>query len=85
MTFATVAFGGTSDAYPSGGIPITKEKLGFGSQIDALLIMETNAAAYTFEYDRSAETIRMFTSFGTEETAYATLAAYSLEVVAFGW
>jgi hypothetical protein len=85
MKFIQLAFGGSNDAYPSGGIPLTVAKLGFYRQVDAVIILETNASAFTFEWDRSANTLRMFDGFGTEESTAETLAAKTLEILAIGW
>ena len=85
LSFVRIAFGGESDSYPAGGIPLTTASFGFSSQVDALIIMESNASAFTFEWDRSASTIRMFDAFGTEEATGETVAAKTLECIAIGW
>ena len=85
LSFVLLEFGGGSDSYPAGGIPLTTAKLGFGSDTNAVIILETNASAFTFEWDRSANTLRMFDAFGTEEATGETLTAKSVEVMAIGW
>jgi len=85
LSFVKIAFGGDNDAYPAGGIPLTLAGLGFASQADAIIVLETNASAFTFEWDRSANTLRMFDGFGTEESTAETLAAKTLECLAIGW
>ena len=93
---ATIAFGNGALTYPSGGIPLTTAKFGFRRGIDNVTIMESSASKYFYEWDKSANTIRIFyptkhnTSaddvMGAEFTAATTApAATSLEVYAVGW
>ena len=63
---AQIGFGNTSLTYPSGGIPLTKAKLGLPTQISSLEIIESNGKALLYEWDRSADTIRIFNP--TQET-----------------
>ena len=58
----TISFGNGSLTYPSGGIPLTKAKIGTPRVLRSVDILESNAKGYTFEYDVSAETIRIFQS-----------------------
>jgi hypothetical protein len=62
MVFAAITFGGTSEYYPGGGIPLTVGSLGLRSTVNACIVLESNATGYMFEWDRSANTIRMFVS-----------------------
>ena len=85
IVFATVAFGNGVEAYPAGGVPLDATKMGFYSSIDAVVVLESNADAKLYEYDVSANTIRIFTEARIETSTAATLAVTSLEVIAFGW
>ena len=83
---ATIAFAGDGDTYPTGGVPLTNASLGFRRSIDALMIMESNSDALLYEWDRSANTICIYTEGRVESTGGATaVAAASLEVFAVGW
>lgn len=62
LAFVTITFGSASDYYPNGGIPLTTGKLGMRSYVDAVIVLESNASGYMFEWDRSANTLRMFVS-----------------------
>jgi len=82
---ATVAFGNAALTYTTGGIPITNASLGFRRSIDALMVVEGTKNTLTYQWDQSANTIRILTT-GTEHTADTTaVAATSLEVYAVGW
>ena len=89
LVFAAIAFGGTNEYYPNGGIALTTGSLGLRSTVNAVVILESNATGYMFEWDRSANTIRMFVSAnGTVNTELndASLASeISLEIMAIGW
>jgi hypothetical protein len=84
LTFATIAFGGAPASYPSGGVPLTAGELGM-SNIDAVVILEANGAGINYEWDRSANTIRVFTTYGTEVSEGAYLSSTTLEVMAIGF
>ena len=56
----TISFGNASLTYPSGGVPLTKAKIGLPRVLRSCIIMESNAKGYLFEFDRSAETVRIF-------------------------
>lgn len=85
LTFFQISFGGSNDSYPSGGIPLTTAKMGFSDEPKAVIVLESNVSGHEFEWDRSANTLRMTTSFGTEETAGQTLTAHTLECMCIGW
>lgn len=89
LVFVRVSFGGTNEYYPNGGIALTNADLGFRNNPDAFIIFEDNAAGYQYQWDRSANTIRMFYSAtGTvnSECDDASLAtAITLECMAIGW
>ena len=83
---ATVAFGDGALHYLSGGVPLTNSKLGFRRGMDAFVVMESGGNALLYEWDKSANTIRIFTEGRVEQTAGSTdIAATSLEVYAVGW
>ena len=63
-SIGTISFGNGSLTYPSGGIPLTKGKMGAPRVLRRVRIVESNAALYTFEHDVSADTIRLFFSAG---------------------
>jgi len=84
LVFVQIAFGGAPDAYPPGGIPLTAGKMGIGN-VDAVVILEANAKGLNYEWDRSANSIRIFATYGTEVDTYETLAATTLEVMVVGW
>jgi len=92
----TIAFGNGALTYPTGGVPLTVAGVGFQKGLDALTILESNGKALLYEWDRSANTIRIF--FPTQETnssanrAGSELAggsdapaATSLECSVIGW
>ena len=89
MVFATVTFGGVNDYYPNGGIALTSGSLGFRNAPNAVIVLESNATGYMFEWDRSANTIRMFVSanaaVNTEIDDASLGSAITLEVLAIGW
>lgn len=89
LVFASIAFGGTNEYYPNGGIALTLGSLGFRQVINSLIVMEDNFAGYTYQWDRSANTIRMGKSVTTAVDAElddASLASeITLEVMAIGW
>ena len=97
LVHTALAFGGTdNDLYPSGGVALTTAKLGFRRNIDSLVVLESNGTALLFEWDRSANTIRIFyptqetgssaNRAGVEFTANTTaIPTCALEVKAIGW
>lgn len=56
----TITFGDGSKTLPSGGLPLTKGNMGCPQKITSLKVMESNAAGYLYEYDFSAEKLRLF-------------------------
>ncbi len=97
LVHAAMAFGGTAnDLYPTGGVAVTKESLGFRSLINSLVILESNGDVLLYEWDRDANTIRIFyptqetgsaaNRAGAEFTANSTaLGTTALEIKAIGW
>jgi len=89
VSFFRIAFGGTNEYYPNGGIALTAGSMGFSGVVDAVIVFEDNAAGYQYQWDRSANKIRMFYSAnGTvnSELDDASLASeITLECMAIGW
>lgn len=57
----TISFGNGSLTYPSGGIPLTKSKLGCPhSLVDVIFIEASTNPGNRYEFDRSAGKIRIF-------------------------
>lgn len=57
----SVAFGDGTDTYPSGGVALTKAKLGCPTTIEALNFVEPNAAdGFLYKYDASEEKVRIY-------------------------
>lgn len=93
-TVFSVAFGDGTDTYPSGGIPLTKGKLGLPNVIETVNFVEAGNDGYMYDYDVSAETIRIFREVNdgsssqplTELVAGTTaVAATTLIIEATGW
>lgn len=95
LTHATIAFGNATLTYPSGGIPLTKSKMEVTNLV-SVEIFESNGKGLIYEWNRSANTIRIFnptqeTNSNTNRagveyvTATTAPAATSLEVVIIGF
>ena len=56
----TLAFGDGVDTYPSGGVPLTKGKIGLPTVIQSLKIFDTGGSGFVFSYDEANEKLRMF-------------------------
>ncbi len=83
---ATLTYGDGVLTYPSGGIPLINASLGFRRGIEMLTVLESGGNVLLYEWDRSANTIRIFTEARVEQTGGATaVAATTLEVYAIGW
>lgn len=76
----TISGGNGSLTYPTGGIPLLKGKLGLPRVIKSLKVLETNARGYVFEYDVSAEKLKLFIRGALAPTA--NLASNAVAVVA---
>lgn len=60
-TVYSVAFGDGTDTYPSGGIPISKGKVGCPTVIETVNFVEDSAGdGYIYKWDDSAETVRIY-------------------------
>lgn len=55
-----LSFGDGALTYPTGGIAIDKAKLGGHFDILSLNVIESNATGYVFEFDVSAQKLRIF-------------------------
>ncbi len=93
-----IAFGNGALTYPSGGVPLTNTSMGIIRNINSLVITESNATALMYEWDKSANTIRIFyptreyafgsagTRAGVELTAASSAPpATVLQCVVMGW
>src|SRR5580765_1439838 len=58
----TISFGNGSLTYPSGGIPLTKAKIGLPRVLRSVEILGSNASLYQFEFDYTNSKIRLFQS-----------------------
>jgi hypothetical protein len=59
----SVVFGNGTLTYPSGGIPLTKSKLGCPSDLEELVIMDgSNGDGYVYKWDRTNNKIRIYQS-----------------------
>ncbi len=86
FVFTKIVFGANSyQSYPPGGIPVSETGLGLNSTLDALIFLESNADVYLYEWDRSANKIRIFSQARVELTNYTILTSTSLEVLGIGW
>lgn len=57
----SLSFGDGALTYPSGGIPLTKAKLGCPAFIKDLVFIDGGSAnGYVYKYDRANEKIRMY-------------------------
>jgi hypothetical protein len=84
LSFVQITFGGSNDLYPSGGVPLTAGKMGMVN-LDAVIPLEGNGSGINYEFDKSACTIRIFPTYGTEMATGATLSETILEVMAIGF
>lgn len=81
----SVTFGDGTDTYPSGGIPLTKAKLGLPNVIESVNIIEAEADdGYIYKYDDSAEKVRIYFADydGTADGALIELTAGTTAVAA---
>lgn len=89
-----IGFGDATDTYPTGGVPLTKAKMGLPNVIESLTFVEASAGdGLIYKYDDSAATIRIYnadydaTADGAlvEYTTASVPAATSLIVDVIGW
>lgn len=98
MNSVKIVFGDGSLTYSTGGIPLTLAGLGMVRDIDHVIIMESNGDGLLYEWDKSANKIRILyptqvlgtsgtSNAGLEFTANSTVVATTttLEVTAIGW
>lgn len=55
----TITFGDGSDTVPAAGVPLTKGKMGCPRELKSLKVIESSVSGYTFEYDASAEALKL--------------------------
>jgi len=65
LTHAAIAFGNATLTYPAGGIPLTNAKMEVTNLV-SVEVLESNGKGLIYEWDRSANTIRIFNP--TQET-----------------
>jgi hypothetical protein len=87
LIFAAITFGAsTNDLYPSGGVALTNGSMGLRNNPDSLVILESNGSSALYEWDRSANTIRIFTEARVEfDSNVTTMSDTALEVMIIGW
>ena len=56
---ASISLGDGSLTYPTGGILLDKAKLGGFWEIVSLKVIESNVSGYVFEFDKSAQKLRI--------------------------
>jgi hypothetical protein len=84
IAFVQIGFGSAYDKYPSGGVPLTSGRMGM-FDVKAVIILESNGNTSLYEWDRSANTIRIFTEARVEGTTNVTdVAATVLECMVVG-
>lgn len=90
----SVAFGDGALTYPTGGVPVTKAKLGCPNIIESFIMEGTGANGFIYKYDQANEKIRIYQgdNDGVADGALvelaggsATPAAATLYVIATGW
>lgn len=91
---AVIAFGDGALTYPSGGVPLTKAKLGCPNNLDNLLINDDPALGLVYKFDRANAKIRIYEVDTTGDTDKALVeldagsdapAATSLNCEAIGY
>ncbi len=90
----SLVFGDGALTYPTGGVPVTKAKLGCPNTIESFIMEGTGANGFIYKYDQANEKIRIYQ--GDNDAVAdgalvelaggsATPAAATLYVVATGW
>lgn len=57
---ATLTFGDGALTYPTGGVPLTKGKLGLPTSVDSFVVEDRGTSGYAFSYDKTNEKLRAF-------------------------
>lgn len=60
MNRVRMTFGAGSETYATGGIPVSKGKLGCPVNIESMIVVDKGNSGYSFMYDQSAEKLIMF-------------------------
>ncbi len=55
-----IAVGSGTETYSTGGIPITKAKLGCPNVVESLIVVDKGGSAYLYEYDIANEKLILF-------------------------
>ena len=87
-----LAFGDGTDTVPSGGIPLTKAKMGCPVTIESLKVVDQGSSGYVFNYDASEEKLIVLQA-GYDGTVAGVLvegsavaiAAQTLQCEIIGW
>lgn len=90
-----VSFGDATDTYPTGGVPLTKAKLGCPNDLEELLFVDSGSGdGYVYKFEKGDDTIRIYTA-DYDATADGALIEFSggatavpattLYVKAVGW
>lgn len=88
LIHALLEFGSAlgNDLYPEGGVALTNGSLGLRNTANSITILESNGSVALYEWDRSANTIRIFSETRVEYDSNVTaLGATALEVMVIGW
>jgi hypothetical protein len=87
LIHALIEFGASAnDLYPAGGVALTNGSMGLRNTPNSVVILESNGFAALYEWDRSANTIRIYSAIGTEyDSNVTTMLSTALEVVIIGW
>jgi hypothetical protein len=60
MNRVRLVFGASTETYATGGIPLTKGKMGCPVVIESLVVVDKGNSGYSFMYDQSEEKLLMF-------------------------
>lgn len=87
LIHAAITFGASeNDLYPAGGVALTNASMGLRNNPNSVVILESNGGAALYEWDRSANTIRIFTEARVEfDSNVTTMTSTALEVMIIGW
>ncbi len=87
LVHVQIAFGSAAgnERYPEGGVALTSTSLGLRNTPNSVVILESNGSVYLYEWDRSANTIRIFSEARVEFDSNVTeLGVTALEVRVIG-
>lgn len=67
----TLAFGDGSKTYPTGGVPLTKGKMGCPTVIDSIILDDQGSGGFVPRYDEANEKLMLFQSAGQASAPYS--------------